>query len=449
MIKKLSRALQTLGGLWVLSLVAKLIIGTIIPFFSDENYYWVWSLDPQLSYYDHPGAVAWMFWLGRLFGEGAQIERWPFILLTHLALLPWAALLKEELDSDQMKHWMLLVLLAPMPGLSALMSTPDVPLLFFWGLGTWFFHRALRSRALLDYFGFGAAVGLGFCSKYHIVLLPLCAAIYLSVKPKNEHRTRIEGILLAAFCFFIFSAPVWIWNSQHHFDSFTFQLKHGLGDPSFSLENPLIYIGGQLLLIFPTLVPFFLKESSQHKRHWLTIWAGVPVVFFLLTSIKGRVEPNWAIPAYTAVFALVARSPISFRHIKNVLLTWGTAATLVFFAILMPNRLMTFEWAKKSRLKEINQYDILVPVARSYEPFFASSYQMASTLSYTLNRRVCKLSGMGRRDHFDYLPECKPQGPFFIVIRMWDRFPEWALGRPVLQRMRINPEFELIEMGGP
>lgn len=421
----------------------------MLPFFSDENYYWVWSLDPKLSYYDHPGAVAWMFWLGRLFSDGAQSERWPFILVTHLALIPWIAVLHQELDQRQKKSWLLLALLAPMPGLSALMSTPDVPLLFFWGLGTWFFHRALVSRRLPDYFGFGASVGLGFCSKYHIVLLPLCAAIYLLVKPKDENKARAEGVGLAAICFFLFSAPVWIWNSQNHFDSFTFQIKHGLGDPHFSLQNPLIYIGGQLLLVFPTFIPFFFREVRTHKRHWLTVWAMVPIVFFLITSIKGRVEPNWAIPAYTAVFAMVARSQISWRHIRNVLLTWATAATIVFLAIMMPNQFMHFEWVKNSRLKEIHQYDILTPVARSYQPFFASSYQMASTLSYSLNERICKLSGMGRRDHFDYLPECRPQGSFFIVIRMWDRFPEWALGRPVLQRMRINPEFELIEMGGP
>jgi hypothetical protein len=321
-----------------------------------------------------------------------------------------------------------------------------VPLLFFWGLGTWFFHRALKSRLLLDYVGFGTSVGLGFCSKYHIVLLPLSAAIYLLVKEKDGKKARWDGILLSTVMFFIFSAPVWIWNFQNNFDSFAFQLKHGLGEQKFHPENILIYILGQALLVFPTLVPFFFREVRARAKHWLTVWSLVPIVFFLLTSWKGRVEPNWAIPAYTALFALIAHSQISAVHIRNVLVTWGLATAVVYSAIMLPRQ---FVWMQETRLKEIYMYDILLPYAKNNLPFFASSYQMASTLSYSLNRTICKIGGMGRRDYFDYLPECRPLGEFYIVVRQWDKLPDWVSTDRIVQRTHLNSEFELLTLRGP
>ncbi len=441
----------TLAGLWVLSLFAKLAIGTVVPFFSDETYYWAWSLEPQLSYYDHPGAVAWMFWLGRKAFDFAQGERWPFVLATHLAVLPWLSLLKTELKSNQVRFWLLLVLIAPMPGLSALLSTPDVPLLFFWGLGTWFFHRALSSGKLWDHIGFGASVGLGFCSKYHIVLLPLCAAVYLAIRRAAAGSpvpasVRWSGIWVAAASFFVFSAPVWIWNAQNNFDSFTFQLKHGLGETHFKPQNPIIYLLGQVALIFPTFIPFFIKEVRTHWRHWLSLWALVPMTFFFATSFKGRVEPNWALPAYTAVYALIAKSTINPRHLRAVLLVWALTAVTVFAAILMPQH---FHWTQKTRLRELSQYDVLLPAMQTYQPFFASSYQMASALSYATQQRVCKLHGMGRRDHYDYLPECIPGKKFYVIFRRWDQLPDWADPQYVRGRHPLSPEFDVVEYVRP
>lgn len=33
-----------------------------LPTYLDEAYYWVWALNPDWSYYDHPPMTAWIIW---------------------------------------------------------------------------------------------------------------------------------------------------------------------------------------------------------------------------------------------------------------------------------------------------------------------------------------------------------------------------------------------------
>jgi 4-amino-4-deoxy-L-arabinose transferase-like glycosyltransferase len=54
---------------WSLSLAIKIVLAILIPLSLDESYYWVWGQNPQLSYYDHPPMVGWLFFLGRGFDQ--------------------------------------------------------------------------------------------------------------------------------------------------------------------------------------------------------------------------------------------------------------------------------------------------------------------------------------------------------------------------------------------
>ena len=49
-----------------------------MPPFDDELYYWCWSRDLQLSYYDHPPLVAYMIrGATELFGDSIFVLRLP------------------------------------------------------------------------------------------------------------------------------------------------------------------------------------------------------------------------------------------------------------------------------------------------------------------------------------------------------------------------------------
>jgi hypothetical protein len=45
------------------------LIATCTEIYPDEAYYWAWSLKPQLSYFDHPGLIAWVIALFGVLGR--------------------------------------------------------------------------------------------------------------------------------------------------------------------------------------------------------------------------------------------------------------------------------------------------------------------------------------------------------------------------------------------
>jgi 4-amino-4-deoxy-L-arabinose transferase-like glycosyltransferase len=87
-------------------------------------------------------------------------------------------------------------------------------------------------------------MGLGFSSKYMMVLLPLSLLPWLFFSPGLLQKTvrHFHWIVLGAL---IGALPVWLWNLQNDMASLRFQAEHGLGrrwKPSWTIH----YIGAQI-----------------------------------------------------------------------------------------------------------------------------------------------------------------------------------------------------------
>lgn len=429
--------------IWILSLFIKLVLGAILPFFSDEAYYWVWSHNLQLSYFDHPPMVAWFFKLGQVFENFGQASRWFGILVAHSAILVWLKILEGVLTENQKRWWLYLVLLNPLLGPGSLILTPDIPLIFFWTLSVYFFKMWIEKATVVYAALLGASLGLGFCSKYHIVLfLPMMFIWLLIVKPKPQ----IKFLHVCSVIFFglLLSSPVFIWNFQNNFDSFRFQLNRGLNASHWTPSWFFAYIGGQAALIFPPLIWIILKGMRSIKEKWLLNLAFFPLVFFGLTSIKGPVEANWTMVGFPALMAVIL---LAAKDMK--LVTWSVRIWAA--SILLAISLVYWFWLpfdeRKLKLSEHKTYDQLLAIARSYTPFYASSYQMASTLSYKLRTPIYKLRGIGRRDVYDYLENSMPkENNFFVVLQRWDQLPEWTKDFIVTPREEFGLEFRFVEL---
>src|SRR5438128_8966205 len=71
------------GFCWLLVAMVPAYLGlaALLPPFDDELYYWCWSRDLQLSYYDHPPMVAYMIrGTTELFGTSVFAIRLPAVL---------------------------------------------------------------------------------------------------------------------------------------------------------------------------------------------------------------------------------------------------------------------------------------------------------------------------------------------------------------------------------
>lgn len=399
-----------------LTLLCKLIAGYFLPVFADEAYYYIWSLKPQLSYFDHPPLVSWMIYVGHLFfpvGHPLSLRIF-FIVASFLTSLTWIQILREKkFNTLAIEVFLILVFLNPLLGLGSVVATPDVPLVLFWSLSYLAFikifsenHKShLKSYALL-----GASLGLGFCSKYHIVLFVISGLIYLFFD-KAYKKLNPFGVFLTLIIGFTFSLPVLIWNYQNDWASFNYQLKHGFGKINYDWHWTLNFYLGQLALMSP-LVFFHLFQKRKEKGD--QIFTLSQVGFFTTSSFKAIVEANWPITSHlhgTAYFAQID----SFRKIRFTYAYWALIYVLmaIFFSLPVGKKTLRNQYRS-------TQMDELVLLVDKYQPLYGSSYQIASLISWRTNQFIPKLNGLSRFDFFDTLPESHPTDKKIFVLKHFD-----------------------------
>lgn len=438
--------MKKINQLWTFTLVFKLILAAWLPFFFDENYYWVWSHNLQLSYYDHPPFVSFLYFLGQWFDWFGQASRWPGVILGHFTIYVWILILKEYLTLERLFKFSLLMCFWPIFGLTAVVVTPDVPLLFFWSLSFYYFQIAFKSKQLKYYLLFGLALGLGGLSKYQIFLFlpPLIAYLcFYKNYQKIVWRYVPFTILMAALA----CSPVFIWNYLNNWDSFLFQIDHGLGSKTWKPIWTFDYLWSQALIIFPLILFYAFKRPSKDTIIF-HLFAWFPLIFFLFSSFKGRVEANWPLPAYPAIAALCVIQCKNFKWLKYAISFW----ILVMGLILSE---AAFRWLPSENInlktEEFYQYDDLIKIAESYTPFYANSFQMASYLSFRLKKPIYKLRDYRRRDFFDYLEASIPKEKlyYFAAPKNNNSLPEWAKNHKIKLVIPLNKDINILEIEQP
>jgi len=433
--------------LWLLILGIKLGLSSVLPFFSDEAYYWIWARHLQLSYYDHPPMIAWLLWIGSPLDSILQTVRWPAVIIGHLSLVAWYLTLAPYMTSEKQKfYWILALSLTPLTGIGSIIMTPDLPLIVFWSFSILSLVRIFEKKTWHWYLALGVFLGLGFSSKYHIVIfLPIALGWILWTKRWKDINWKFVPLTLLGG--FVFSLPVLIWNYRNDFISFAFQLKHGLGGSSWKPEWTLNYLLGQIALIFPPILYLALRKRPQRSFDFLPFFAWGPILFFALTSFKGRVEANWTAVAYPAIISLaVLNSNVSLNWIRRSCVSW-----LVLFLLVLSQIFYSWIPTEKCNVKtnEMTEYSELTQIAKEHKNFYAGSYQMASILSFHLKRDIYKLKGVSRLDFFDYLKKSSPtEQSYFLAAPTGTKLPDWALqqGHQIVGESKVNFKFTLYEV---
>ncbi|MBX2995502.1 MAG: glycosyltransferase family 39 protein [Bdellovibrionaceae bacterium] len=428
--------------LWWLSLLIKLVLAAILPLAADEAYYWVWSHHLQWSYFDHPPLVAWVLWPGHLFENFFFAVRWPAVLLGHATLLVWFLFLKEKLSDAEMKLWMWLALLTPFLGIGSLIVTPDVPVLFFWALSLLFYQRALQKKSATWYIALGAALGLGFCSKYHIVLIVPVFLMDLIFEKKGRD-IRWKFIPLTVLTGLLFTTPVLYWNATNDWASFRFQLNHGFSGGAWNPEWTLSYILSQILFFGPLLIPAFVRGFRDRNLRLLSWNALFSWSFFLYSSFKSVVEGNWPIIGYAPAYAVAAKGTRSAKWVYITVGFWSVATLIFLSHWLVP-------WfPENEKIDETHQYRSLAAITQRYTPIYANTYQMASILSFETKKLIPKLRGMSRYDFYDEMPASMPDGrSFYLIKREGQGLSEWLQSRQTQVEIveKWPPNFEVLKI---
>lgn len=427
-------------NLLVIVLFIKLVFALIFPLVGDEAYYWFWGQNLQLSYFDHPGMVAWLAALSDYLPITPKwaATRLVFVALSMITFFVWIKVfIQYRQHSKNLLHelniFTIFFMLNPFLGLGSVLITPDAPLLLFWGLSSYFVLKIIREQKSVHYALLGASLGLGFCSKYHIVLFPLVTLVALYFE-KNLKIFFSKKTFITVLFGLLFCLPVLIWNYQNDFISFKFQLNHGLNEPRpYQFWWTSTYVLGQILLFNPVLVfaLIFNFKKSLFNISALGQWA-----FFLYSSFKAKVEANW--PQTSHVLGLIDLDVTRKKIIRYSMIYYAVlwlAVPVLFFTEFGKNKI-----AKLPTSLTVNE---IAPELQKYQPLYGPTFQMSALLTFLTDMPVYKLHGLSRYDFFDSHPRSRPTEASFYVLKY--KSSPWPLFYENYSKTKVTefPKFNL------
>ena len=306
----------------------------------DEAYYWLWSKHLALGYYDHAPMVAYFIKLTTFLSNSEFFVRFSSILVTvFLSLLIWK-FAKKLFDEKTAAASVIIVNTMPMLMSVSFIMTPDVPLFLFYALAVYFFYSLVKTRETKYWYVTGIFLGLALLSKYTAVLFVPCIFIYMLLDNKLYWFKSKHFYLMFVLAFAVF-LPVVIWNWQHGWISFSYQLGHGVGSSPLTLRYLGEYFGGQLLVAGPFIFVFAVVASAAYlfskdsKKLFLFSFSFPVVAFFAVTALKRLPYANWTAFAYFVFAVMVAQFMLAGNsRIKKKFLIAGIIFNVIVSLLL-------------------------------------------------------------------------------------------------------------------
>jgi hypothetical protein len=264
----------------------------------DEAYYWVFAQYLDWGYFDHPPMIALLIKIGTLFfGGELGVRLLPLVLSTATVYLT------EKLTEEKAPFLFYAIALSvAVLQVAGFVAAPDIPLMFFTALFLGLYRRFLYNESWKNALLLGLTAAALLYSKYHGVLV-LVFVLLSNLKLFRNVKIYVAGIV--AMLLFL---PHLYWQYEHNWISFRYHLFESNVNP-YKLSYSTDYLLGQLLLAGP-LVGFllwpaaFLFHSTNAFQRALKTTAVGFFLFFLLSTLKGKVEPNWTSPAIVPVIVL-------------------------------------------------------------------------------------------------------------------------------------------------
>ena len=293
------------------------IASGVIELSQDEAYQWLWSKHLALSYYSKPPGIALIQFAGTaLWGDtelGVRFFSPVFAAVLSIVILRFMA---REVGARQGFLLLLALNATPLMAVGTVLMTIDPPLVLCWTLAMVAGWRAAQPTGKTKHWLLvGAAMGLGFLSKYSALYQIVCWGLFFALwKPARAHL-RKPGPYLALLVFAICTLPVVIWNAQHGWITATHVAQNASLDKQWKPELRFFweFLGSELGLLNPVFLIAALWASiafwRQRRKNplWLYFFCmGAPVFFgHVAYSLRSRIQPNWIAPAVVPMFCLM------------------------------------------------------------------------------------------------------------------------------------------------
>jgi hypothetical protein len=308
-----------MAGVIVAAMTAmRIVYACLIDLRTDEAYYWTWSKEPVLCFLDHPPMIAWFIRFGTsIFGDSNLGVRFAGIVAMLVTQLLLADIVRRLTHNARACVLAVLMMEAALYyGLLMAKVSPDIALIPFAVAMIWALVRLHESGDGRWWLAAGLFAGLALLSKFTVILLLPAVAAFALVPAWRSRWLLSPYPWLAALIAIALFSPVLIWNAQHDWSSFRFQLVRATATHQLSLRTVGDYIGLQFGLVGFVLLPVTLSglvlSAWRGYRHrepvaiLLSTSVIVPFLYFLWKSLTLRVGDTWPMFMWPIGFAAAA-----------------------------------------------------------------------------------------------------------------------------------------------
>lgn len=379
------------------------VINTFSAFFSelysDEAYYYTYTLFPAWGYFDHPPMVAWVIKLGFSIFQNELGVRLVAISMTIGSIAIIRDLIVKE---NEQLFWLLVFASFPMH-LFGFMALPDTPFVFFTCVFFWTYRRFLNKPNLLYSIALGLIIAALFMSKYHAILIVLFTIL------GNIKLLKTPWLYLITISSLAFLAPHIYWQVSNGYPSLQYHLADRSTAP-YSLFNTIEYIYGQALYFVPIIsLPIIIKlfkvkfNNTFDKTLFINL-IGTFTFFFLMT-FKGRIELNWTIPGLPAFFILATNYFGNDQKIQKLakIIVPVNLIVLLAMRVHIATPLFFYHKDKSNEFKGHTEFANKVKEASQGLPIVANTYQDGGLLSFYLRDTIISLNATRRENMFSMI----------------------------------------------
>jgi len=309
----------------IYSLVLRLLYLGTFELLEEEAYYLNYARHMAPGYLEHPPLVASLIWLGtKLLGHAELGIRLGAFCCWFVTAYFSYALAKAMFNAKAAINAILLIAVLPIFFASAIIMTPDAPLIACWAATLYFLYRALIQDHRHSWIYTGLFFGLGLLSKYTIIFLAPATLLFMLIDPSSRRWLMSPMPYLAAIVALAIFSPVIWWNFENNWASFPFQSNVRLVDEQMFTTH--ILLGSLVLLLTPvgliaafsSLIPAkntpgainnkeTIPESVRRYRFCLAMTL-TPLLVLLFFSFTKEVKLNCTGPLWLATIPFIAQS---------------------------------------------------------------------------------------------------------------------------------------------
>ncbi len=300
----------------------------------DSYYYWEWSRHLDLSYYDGPPMIAYFIKLSTLL-FGQTLLALNMVGIAGVAITAWIIYKTSRLFLNEEASVIatLLWLFVPLNTLDLLKQTTyDVPYILFWALtvycvANFIQAQKLSAQSIKWLYLSGVSVGCMMLSKYSGIILVLALFVFI-ITTHYRYLFRSRHFYLSLLLSLIIFSPVIVWNADHNWQSFLFQLathaRSSITTPWAAMNHAFFYVILPSLNFMLLPLVLGLRSVTNYRKtpipYLCLIICTTFVVFYLLYSIKNVMVGNWMSPYLIAAALLGGYNFQVYDYRKSTLL---------------------------------------------------------------------------------------------------------------------------------